>query len=369
MAKVKHKKKKKSFFSVFFGIFSFLVALSVIFITLALGAVMYFNYPSQNMQRNNNISDFDAIKQDEDGSYLIEVRRGETSQSVGLRLERTGLINNRHIWNVLCRISNQHIKMGTYRIEMPASILAIHRLLVSGREILHSVTIPEGVTIRRASIILEDAGICSASSFIASARDLSIVREYGIPNQTMEGYLFPDTYFFPKDFPADQVVRKMADNFFERLETIYPSYHVFTALELNEKVIIASIVEREYRIPDEAPLMAGVFFNRLRINMGLQSCATVEYIITEILGRPHPNVILNQDLQIRNPYNTYIHRGLPPGPISAPGFVSLNAAMYPERTNFLYFRLADVASGRHYFSRTHDEHIRAGQLFTKPSWP
>jgi UPF0755 protein len=111
--------------------------------------------------------------------------------------------------------------------------------------------------------------------------------------------------------------------------------------------------------------MAGVFHNRLRINMGLQSCATVEYIITEIQGKPHPTVIYNQDLEIRDPYNTYMWAGLPPGPISAPGSVALQAVMFPRETEYLYFRLDDPATGKHYFSKTLDEHIKAGQLFTK----
>jgi len=307
----------------------------------------------------------DAIRLADDGSFLIDVRRGESAQSVGLRLERAGLIKNRYVWDIICRLDNDFIKTGTYKFELPITPVSIHRLLVSGREVLNRVTIPEGVTLRKTSLILEEAGICSAASFLAAARNPEILRSYNIPNSSMEGYLFPDTYFFPAEFPADRVVRSMADNFFTRLETISPMFHGMSPQEINEKVILASIVEREYRVADEAPLMAGVFSNRLRINMLLQSCATVEYIITEIQGKPHPYVIYNVDLEIRDPYNTYIYRGLPPGPISAPGMVALTAAMYPARTDFLYFRLTDPASGRHYFSRTFDDHIRAGQLIPK----
>jgi len=349
--------------------FSLIIAFSIVLITIALGVVIYFNSPAQNSDRPITLSSNDGIVLEETGAYLIDIRRGETSQSVGLRLERTGFISNRHVWNILCRLNNEHIKTGTYRLEIPASMLAIHSLLVSGREVLHKVTVPEGVTLTKTARILDESGICSYASFLTAARNTSIINEYGIPNQSMEGYLFPDTYFFPKDYPAELVVRKMADNFFEKLKNISPGYERLNRKELNDKVIIASIVEREYRIADEAPLMAGVFFNRIRINMALQSCATVEYIITEIQGRPHPNVLLYQDLEIRNPYNTYIYRGLPPGPISAPGDVALRAVMYPQNTQFLYFRLTDPSSGRHYFSRTHDEHIRAGQLITKPTWP
>ena len=136
--------------------------------------------------------------------------------------------------------------------------------------------------------------------------------------------------------------------------------------EINRIVIMASIVEREYRMAEEAPRIAGVFLNRLRINMLLQSCATVQYIMTEIQGLPHPTVLLYRDLEVRNPYNTYMFRGLPPGPIAAPGLIALRATVYPETTDFLYFRLVDPAIGRHHFSRTFDEHLRVGRLYVKP---
>jgi len=158
----------------------------------------------------------------------------------------------------------------------------------------------------------------------------------------------------------------MADNFFQRIAEMGGSASKsMSAAELNKKIILASIVEREYRVPDEAAVMAGVFNNRLDIGMGLQSCATVEYIITEIQGRPHPEVLYNVDLEIRNPYNTYLYRGLPPGPIASPGEVAIRAAFDPSKTNYLYFRLMDPREGRHYFSRTFDDHIKAGALYLK----
>ena len=360
-------KKKRSVFSFLVHLLTLLVAVILVMIPVSFGIFMHFNSPSKNFGIFS-ITEADAIKIDQDGSCLIDVRRGESSQSVGMRLERTGLISNRHFWNILCRLDKQFVKTGTYRIEMPQTMLSIYRLLVSGKEVLKKVTIPEGVTLRKASIIIEEAGICSAQDFLAAAYDPQIRQKYGIQNPSMEGYLFPDTYLFPGEYPAKQAVIKMADNFFAKLESISPSFVNLSAKELNERIILASIVEREYRIAEEAPIMAGVFNNRLRIRMALQSCATVEYIITEIQGKAHPNVLLFTDLEIVNPYNTYMYPGLPPGPISAPGVVALRAVMYPERTGYLYFRLEDAASGRHYFSRTHDEHIRAGQLYTKPSW-
>ena len=361
MAKEKKVKKKKSILRIFFRILSLLIALVLILTAAVFGLAYYFNSPVQSV----NFTETDAITLNDDGSFLIDVRKGETSRSVGLRLERAGLIKNAYMWDIICRLNSEFVKTGTYRLELPASPLTIHRLLISGREVLLKVTIPEGVTLRKASVILEEAGICSAEGFMQAASNRQLIAQYGILNDSMEGYLFPDTYFFPASFPPDRVVKTMADNFFSRLEIINPLIHTMSPQEINNIVVLASVIEREYRVADEAPLMAGVFKNRLQINMPLQSCATVEYIITEIQGKPHPKVLYYADLEIINPYNTYIYRGLPPGPISAPGFVALNAAVNPQSTDYLYFRLTDPSSGRHYFSRTYDDHIRAGELIPK----
>jgi len=344
----------------FIALISFFLAAA----SLSLGAFMYFNAPAAQ-DRISFGEEMDGIIKLQDDLYHIEVRRGESAQSVGLRLERAGLISSRHFWYLLNRFEKEHLKVGTYRLQWPASQIAIHRLLVSGRQILHRVTIPEGVTLNKTARILEEVGICQAEDFLAAARDPAILASYRIPGPSMEGYLFPDTYLFPAGYPPSQVVKAMADTFFSRIESIDPAVTGMSPQEINQRVIMASIVEREYRVAEEAPIMAGVFYNRLGIGMALQSCATVEYIITEIQGRPHPKVLYNRDLEIRSPYNTYLVPGLPPGPISAPGLVALRAAFSPEKTEYFYFRLEDPGSGRHYFSKTFDEHIRAGQLVPK----
>jgi UPF0755 protein len=357
------KKEKKGIFSRIIVFFIAIISITLLLVLASLGAFMYFNSPAQSAVPS--YADLDGITRMEDGLYKIEVRRGESAQSVGMRLERAGLISSRHFWYLLCRFEKEHLKTGTYLIEIPATQIAIHSVLVSGRQILHRVTIPEGVTLTKTARILEDAGICPADDFLEAARDPAIINSYRIPNETMEGYLYPDTYMFPAGYPAAQVVKSMADTFYSRIESFDPSVLNLNPQELNQRVIMASIVEREYRVAEEAPLMAGVFYNRLGIGMALQSCATVEYIITEIQGKPHPAVLYNRDLEIRDPYNTYLVPGLPPGPISSPGSVALRAAFSPENTEYFYFRLDDPQSGRHYFSKTFDEHIRAGQLVPK----
>jgi len=128
---------------------------------------------------------------------------------------------------------------------------------------------------------------------------------------------------------------------------------------------MASIVEREYRADDEAPLIASVFYNRLKRNVGLESCATLEYIITEIQNKAHPEYITLDDEKINSPYNTYKWAGLPPGPISNPGKIALEAAFHPAKTSYMYFVLKDAQAGRHFFSRDLSEHNQAKYLYLK----
>jgi UPF0755 protein len=311
----------------------------------------------------------DGITVDESGGssavVRFEVRRGESAHSVGQRLADSGLIRNRYFWAALCRFDPEPVKTGTYRLELPAGQMAIHRILVSGRQILMRVTVPEGLTLTKTARVMEEAGVCPSDEFLAAAVDPEITRRYRIPGGSMEGYLYPDTYLFPPDYPAARVIQTMADNFFARIGEVDERSLTMSPEELNRLVILASIVEREYRLDEEAPVMAGVFFNRLNIGMALQSCATVEYVITEIQGKPHPKVLLTRDTEIRDPYNTYIRPGLPPGPISAPGAVALSAVFTPSENNYLYFRLVDPDVGRHYFSNTLDDHIKAGTLYLK----
>jgi UPF0755 protein len=355
-------------FSVIRGIVKaicFLIILGVLCTAVLLALVIRLNAPPEGVPRP--LAEDESLRLEDDGTLFLEVRDGESAISVGRRLEAAGVIRNRYFWTALSRIKKEFIKTGMYRIELPLSQMAIHSLLVSGDQILIKVTVPEGVTLKKTAGILEEAGICEAAAFLSAAASQRILDSYRIPGETMEGYLFPDTYFFPLSYPAERVVSAMADTFFRRLEEIAFSAASLSPAEINSRVIIASIVEREYRVDEEAALMAGVFFNRLGIGMALQSCATVEYIITEIQNRPHPEVLYNRDIEIRDPYNTYIRPGLPPGPISAPGTTALKAAFFPRPSDFLYFRLIDAGAGRHYFSRTLDDHIKAASLFVKGS--
>ena len=342
-----------------FRLISTIIALGLVICGLSIAGIIYFNAPPEKPP----VASDDAMRLEDDGVLYVEVRSGETAYSVGMRLEKAGVIKTRYFWNLLFRLGSEYVKTGTYRIELPASQAKIRSILTSGEQLLVRVTVPEGITLKKSARIFEEAGVCREDEFLAAASSREILDAYNIPGPSMEGYLFPDTYLFPLGFPAEKVVEKMADTFFGRLKKIAPEE--MSEEELNNRVIIASIVEREYSIPEEAGIMAGVFYNRMKIGMALQSCATVEYVITEIQGRPHPEVLLNRDIEIRDPYNTYLRPGLPPGPISAPGAIALDAAFNPVKSDYLYFRLTDPESGQHYFSRTFDDHIRAGTLYLK----
>lgn len=354
-----------------------MLALSVFTIVLGAGLGAFFLFrcldapPPEASAAMVDSGAVPGIEADPDGvSLLFEVRSGETATSVGFRLRSAGAIRSTLLWAVLARLDSEPIKAGYYRLTPPLRALEIWDILVSGKQLLVRITVPEGFTLKKAAELMEARGVVSAADFLSAAADSALVSAYGIPARTMEGFLYPDTYFFPLRYPADRVVRKMADTFFSKLSEIAPKpLSGYTPKELFERVVVASIVEREYRAVDEAGLMAGVFFNRLGINMALQSCATVEYVITEIQGKPHPEVIYNRDLEIRDPYNTYANRGLPPGPISFPGPTALRAAFNPAPTDYLYFRLVDAEAGRHRFSRTLDEHVEAGVRYVKRIGP
>ncbi|MDR2782760.1 MAG: endolytic transglycosylase MltG [Treponema sp.] len=298
------------------------------------------------------------------GEVFFEVRQGETPRSIGKRLEDEGIIKSRYFWYVVNRIDKDVIKAGAYKIPLPATQFEIHNILETGRQLLIKVTIPEGGTLAKTARLFDEAGVCEEEAFLEAASNPEMLEAFQIPAKTFEGYLFPDTYLFQKNYDAKHVVRIMAETFFKRLSGIVDVASL-SPEALFEKVTLASIVEREYRLAEEAPLMAGVFYNRLAIGMALQSCATIEYIITEIQHKSHPEIISTADTEIEDPYNTYIAKGLPPGPISAPGLTALSAAFNPTPNDYLFFRLIEPNTGEHYFSKTFDEHIKAGKLYVK----
>lgn len=298
---------------------------------------------------------------------LFTVERGSSVRSIAQELESEGLIRSWYVAYAIARLESITLRAGTFRLSPGNGTRETLKIIAEGREETIRVTVPEGLSLSKTARHLADEGIADEHAFIAAASDPELLKSFGIPALTAEGYLFPDTYFFPYGISAERVVRMMVETFFARVARMpgAPAEPV----SLRNAVILASVVEREYRVSEEAPLISSVFANRIRIGMGLQSCATIEYIITEIQGKEHPNRLLESDLAIPSDYNTYLWAGLPPGPICSPGRIALEAAFEPARTDYLYFRLTDPAQGTHSFTRSLDEHVRAGRNLSLKSSP
>jgi len=318
-----------------------------------------------------------VVKGETDTEVRIEIPYGMSVMSVAQVLKENNLIKNEKIFYYVARYpqiqkvlfpgeekSNFSLKSGIYHIHNNMTILEIQTLLSSGQQEYIKVAIPEGLTITKIAAILEENKVCSSADFISAAKNPEVAAKYSIPFSSCEGYLFPDTYFFTAGMKATDIVDIMVSNFQEKIKSVQ-NLSEKNAADLFETVKLASIVEREYRVEDEAPLIASVFKNRLRRTIGLYSCATVEYIITEIEGRPHPDRILISDTKIDSPYNTYLYAGLPPGPISNPGLVALDASTNTPKTQYYFFRVIDADAGRHVFSKDFDEHVQNNILYTK----
>ena len=299
----------------------------------------------------------------------IEIPYGSTVSQVADILEENKLIKNSKFFYYSVRFpeildlffpgNNRDgsfaLKSGIYNISNNLNAFEMQEFLSSGQQEFSKIVIPEGLTISKVGDILEKNNICSKESFTAASNDIHNIEKFNIAGSSLEGYLFPDTYFFNDDMDANDVVDIMVSNFFEKIKSV-DNLSGKSPEELSSIVTLASIVEKEYRVPDEAPLIASVFENRLKDNIGLYSCATVVYIMTEIQGREHPDRVLLSDTRIDNPYNTYKWAGLPPGPISNPGLIALNATVNAPETNYYFFQIADQDEGRHVFTSTFEEH-------------
>ena len=292
----------------------------------------------------------------------FRVSSGETLKHVIKRLKVENLIRSETFALVYAKWKKYNVKIGIYDFSPSFKTHEILGLLSKGgREELIKVTIPEGLTIKKTANVFSETGLFTAEDFIKVANDASLLKEVGLPFKSAEGFLFPDTYLLSKNDDAKKALVMMLKNFLNKTSLI--SNFPKTNEEIYKKVCLASIIEREYQLDEEAPIIAGVFTNRLNIRMPLQSCATVEYIITELQGKPHPKRLFWDDIKIESDYNTYIRQGLPPSPIASPGLISLKAACNPQKTDYLYFRLVDAKIGRHAFSTNMKDHNKIGNVY------
>jgi len=297
----------------------------------------------------------------------FNVSPGEAVSVTAERLAEKGLIRSKYLFIAFTKLRQTQaaIKSGYYQVSNTMTTLEIHNMLVAGTQKLVKVTLAEGLTARQIGARLEEAGICTQDELLDAIDSPEILDRFQVESNSVEGYLYPDTYLFQEDYPAKKVVTHLVGTMFEKLHEIYPEYNQLEWKELHSKIILASIVEREYRDPEEASKIASVFYNRMERGMRLQSCATVVYVMTEIKGEAHPEKITFNDLEIESKYNTYTEWGLPPAPIANPGIVALKAVFYPADTDSLYFLLKDPDAGQHVFTKNLNDHNRAYRLYIK----
>lgn len=291
----------------------------------------------------------------------FEIKKGDNVHIIANRLWKNGFIRSKLLFIGIIKIIGQEsrIKSGWILLDSDSSTSKIIKTIVTGKYIDVSFTIPEGSTLSQIKEILIKDKIVTEEDLNKFFADTKYKSKIGLSKyKSIEGFLFPDTYKFHKGIDVDKIFEGMVNLFFQKLIDIYPSYKSLSEKELYEKVIMASIIEKEVKNSEESPIVASVFYNRIKMKMKLQSCATIQYI----LGKPKEH-LLESDVLIDNPYNTYLYQGLPPGPICSPGENALKAAFSPSETEYLFFVVKDLEKGTHQFSKTYEEHLKAQSVY------
>lgn len=342
MEKMKSRKNK--------GFFVFLFILFLI-ATLMIFGIKYFN------------KSLGPVSLTDHSDIAIEVQAGSSTDRIAALLYENQLIHNKMIFLYKVRDMGvgSSLKAGKYNLNRSMDLVEIIDSLTKGGKSDDTVrfTIPEGYELEQVANKLSHEGLVDFNRFMDLIDDKSNFETkfeflMEIENgQSLEGFLFPSTYEIFISSTEEQIIEKMLAEFEKIYESDLKSKLDEFDFTLNEAVTLASIIEREGKLDSERPMMSGVFHNRLNIGMKLESCATVQYILGE--RKEH---LSTADTQLPSPYNTYIHTGLPPGPIASPGKVSLISAVNPEDVEYLFFRLTG-SDGSHTFTKTYGEHLQA----------
>lgn len=284
----------------------------------------------------------------------VIIPKGSTFKEATDSLERAKLVSWPRIFRLYGRFTggDRNIKPGTYLLKHDTPWPDIVSALNGGKGLVNSITVPEGFSLRQIVPLMSRKLSVPADSVAAAVRDTALLSRLDLPNETLEGYLFPDTYAFPEGTTARQAVREMVQRFEREWKPAWDARLPELKINRNDLVTMASIVEKEAIRPEERPVIAAVYYNRLRKGMLLQADPTVQYALPQHVGR-----VLYRDLKVESPYNTYVHTGLPPGPIASPGAPSLAAAANPASVPYLFFVAAP--DGHHEFRMTFAEHTAA----------
>jgi len=289
---------------------------------------------------------------------IIDIPSGTNAKEIVHILEKNEIIRkNNYLFIILIKLSKleDKLKFGEYNLSPSLNMLQILNKLARGEIVVYKITIPEGYNSIQIAELLDKKEIVEKESF------LKLVK-YG--EKSWEGYLFPDTYEVPKKYGAENMLKLMLSNFEQvAVDNKLINKAEQTGFTMDEIITLASIIEKEAKFAEEKKQISSVFHNRLKSGMKLQSCATIQYI----LGKPKEK-LEESDLEIESPYNTYLYKGLPPGPICNPGIDSIIAALEPANEDYLFFVLGD--NGRHIFSKTYEEHLKNknGKNDKKGAW-
>ena len=291
---------------------------------------------------------------------VFQVQPGDSLKAISRRLEQQELITSARQFSLLVRLRGlgSRLQAGEYECKAGKTPLEIIELLRSGRVKTYQVTIPEGFTMREIGNLLA-GGPCSRDEFNRLVVDRDFMEKWGIQAASCEGYLFPSTYHYTRNTSCGQLLSLMLKTFNDQYRKILAAAKKPPAYHRHELITLASIVQKEAGNEEEMPLIAAVIFNRLRKGMRLECDPTVIYG----LGERFDGNLRKKDLRDSSPYNTYRHRGLPPGPICNPGAAALRAVFSPASVDYLYF--VSRNNGSHYFSSTLKEHNRAVNRFQK----
>lgn len=285
----------------------------------------------------------------------IIIKQGMSANEIAALLRQQGLIKNTTLFRMYVHVEgfSNSLQAGEYTFTPDMNMQKMIAMLAKGEVSYSQITIPEGLTIEQVATLLESKQIANAAKFKAAAKNyqpFAYIDADARVGYKPEGFLFPDTYRVPRGIKEEELLQFMVSEFDRNFTPQMREKAKKQGLTIREVMILASLVEKEARVEKERPVIAGVFLNRIRQAMPLQSCATIQYI----LGYPKAELTI-KDTEIPSPYNTYLNMGLPPGPIANAGAASIMAVLEPALTDYLYF-VADN-KGVHHFSKTYDEHL------------
>jgi UPF0755 protein len=291
------------------------------------------------------------------------VDKGQGVHDIAQHLKEKRIIKNRQAFLLGYNIyySSKSLKAGEYMFNLPMSPKDILKMLTDGKVYLHSLTIPEGLTRKEIARHLDSLHFTDEEEFLAASSKTEIISSLDKEAKNLEGYLFPETYHFPKGISAEKIISTLVSQFKDVFSEGWQKRASEIKMTPREIVILASLIEKETFLQEEKKVVSAVFHNRLRIRMKLDCDPTVIYVLKEkgsFRGR-----LLKKHLKLESPYNTYRNRGLPPGPICSPGRESLEAALYPAQQKYLYF--VSKKDGSHHFSSSFKDHQNAVRKYRK----